>query len=213
MMQQSEREYAMLLERVETGAGRSYVNALRRIDRVIGATMPRADASSPTKPVLANGANGLPDAQTVDTAPAADGGVGGGVIKGLDAPENDQMEWLAEHSMGIPALINPDTFQAPPTAREKRLSRLGVKGIEASPQANGEGGINLDDVCWIEGEYELYSKLPSKQRKDVWMALKGMNVTADQPSCDDLAYLSGVSHTTCAKVLPLYRQTHAIKAG
>ena len=141
---------------------------------------------------------------------SADGGVGGVVINGVDAPENDKMEWLGYQVSEADAIVNPNDFTPPPSALEKRLSRLGIKGVEASPHGKGGVGIKVDDIVWAEGEYALYQSLPSAQRRTVWMALKGMNVTADQPSCGDLELLTGVSHTTCAKVLPLYRETHGL---
>jgi hypothetical protein len=181
------------------------------IDRVIGVKRAIPDTRlSSTAALETPLMDGQRDIADVAIVVLADGGDIGAAINGLDAPENDKMEWLADHARNIKPLIDPQPVSVAPSALEKRLSRLGVKAVEGSPHGNGAGSVNLDGLRWIEGEYALYQSLPSAQRRTVWMALKGMNVTGDQPSCGDLELLTGVSHTTCAKVLPLYRETHGL---
>jgi hypothetical protein len=143
----------------------------------------------------------------VDNPPVSERVGGGGVVNGVD----DKLEWLSDHADHVDEFVSLQTFAAPVSALDKRLERLGIKPVEASPKADRGGVVNPDDLKWTDGERETFNALPSDHRRTVWLTLKGLTVTADQPSCNDLELLSGVSHTTCAKVLPYYRHFHGIK--
>src|SRR5687768_15542232 len=60
MMIPSEREYTLLLERVQTGAARSYVNALRKIDAILA---PKQALPAINAPELKMGAENRADGQ------------------------------------------------------------------------------------------------------------------------------------------------------
>jgi hypothetical protein len=143
----------------------------------------------------------------VDNPPVSERVGGGGVVNGVD----DKLEWLSDHADHVDEFVSLQTFAAPVSALDKRLERLGIKPVEASPKADRGGAVNPEGLQWADGERATYEALTSHQRRKVWITLKGLTVTADQPSCNDLELLSGVSHTTCAKVLPHYRHFHGIK--
>jgi hypothetical protein len=146
----------------------------------------------------------------VDNPPVSERVGGSGVVNGVEAPVDDKLEWLSDHAKRVDEFVSLQTFTAPSSALDKRLERLGIKPVEASPKADRGGGVNLEQLQWVDGERATYEALPSDHRRAVWLTLKGLTVTADQPSCNDLELLSGVSHTTCAKVLPYYRHFHGI---
>jgi hypothetical protein len=178
--------------------------ALAWIDR----TMPRNRAGRPSEDVelttqaneaicqlQRNVARMLGD--SVDTAPLSDRVVSGGVIKGLDTPEDDKMAWLGDHA------------SSRAVERLQTMARETTRARDNDTSATGRGRVGVrPDQDVIERLLASYSK----QRQAVWWWCvdNASIITHDMPSARAVGKGAGVSYETARHVLTDWRNLYGL---